>query len=263
MPSHHRTYEFGHQPMHSSPLASPAAPASSPLASASLRRRSQYKTHTGSTQTRRVHPGSCPPMSSAALFENVGRRTTADASKSQGSILREKFKARCFERAAKAKERVIASRRFGGSEASSDGPDEAMDDETGDAYEDMMQDELFRRIMENSTRKSRHSYRLSYEHEVGSSFDPDMEDVDRWEEIMGTRESTDGPMPPVSQSSTNLEEIFEELEEEELIAYAEECAKRAALADFEDITAEELSNWSDFEDELPLARDSDGDTDMN
>jgi hypothetical protein len=36
--------------------------------------------------------------------------------------------------------------------------------------------------MENANRKKRYSYRLSYQDEVGSSIDPDMEDVGRWED---------------------------------------------------------------------------------
>lgn len=49
--------------------------------------------------------------------------------------------------------------------------------------------------MESSFRKSQHSYRVSYALEVGSSFDPDMEDVGKWEEeLHGTAvSSTDGP----------------------------------------------------------------------
>ncbi len=40
--------------------------------------------------------------------------------------------------------------------------------------------------MESSFRKSQHSYRVSYALEVGSSFDPDLEDVSKWEEELGT-----------------------------------------------------------------------------
>lgn len=32
--------------------------------------------------------------------------------------------------------------------------------------------------------KEKHSYRLSYQQEVGSSFDPDMEDMDEWERFL-------------------------------------------------------------------------------
>ena len=38
-----------------------------------------------------------------------------------------------------------------------------------------------------------------------------------------------------------------DLDDEELQAYAEECAKRAALADFEDVPVEDLFSWSDSE----------------
>ena len=43
-----------------------------------------------------------------------------------------------------------------------------------------------------------------------------------------------------------------DLDDEEIEAYAEECAQRAALAEFEDIAEEELFNWSPDEfDDLP------------
>lgn len=41
--------------------------------------------------------------------------------------------------------------------------------------------------MLNTSRKQKHSYRLSYAYEVGSSVDPDIEDVGQWEdELQGT-----------------------------------------------------------------------------
>ena len=41
--------------------------------------------------------------------------------------------------------------------------------------------------MQNANHRTRHAYRLSYSLEVGSSFDPDLEDVDAWEsELRGT-----------------------------------------------------------------------------
>ena len=36
--------------------------------------------------------------------------------------------------------------------------------------------------MANATRKEIHSYRISYAQEVGSSIDPDLEDVASWEQ---------------------------------------------------------------------------------
>jgi len=41
--------------------------------------------------------------------------------------------------------------------------------------------QLFRRIMRNAEHRSQHAYRVSYALEVGSSVDPDMEDVAGWE----------------------------------------------------------------------------------
>lgn len=41
---------------------------------------------------------------------------------------------------------------------------------------------------------------------------------------------------------------FGDLDDEEILAYAEECAQRAALADFEDIPLEDLLSWNDGED---------------
>lgn len=41
--------------------------------------------------------------------------------------------------------------------------------------------------MNSSQRRERYSYKLSFADEVGSSFDPDMEDVALWEhELAGT-----------------------------------------------------------------------------
>jgi len=41
-------------------------------------------------------------------------------------------------------------------------------------------------MMDQMNRKIEHGYRLSYAQEVGSSFDPDMEDIEEWDcEIPG------------------------------------------------------------------------------
>jgi hypothetical protein len=118
--------------------------------------------------------------------------------------------------------------------------------------------------MESSVRKSQHSYRVSYALEVGSSFDPDMEDVGKWEEeLHGTAvSSTDGPLvkahcnydvgDDVSSTSSrallpseNLALPDYESDEDELAVYAEDLA---AIAELEDIPEDELFGWSDFED---------------
>ena len=46
--------------------------------------------------------------------------------------------------------------------------------------------QLFRRIMASARHKQQHNFRLSYQLEVGSSVDPDMEDISHWEhELQG------------------------------------------------------------------------------
>lgn len=57
------------------------------------------------------------------------------------------------------------------------------------------------------------------------------------------------PYQSTSQMSVSTTSLTpEDLDDEELAAYAEECTKRAALADFEDIPEEDLFSWSDMED---------------
>ncbi|KAG6813900.1 hypothetical protein H0H92_005749 [Tricholoma furcatifolium] len=235
-----------YQPLNSSPLASsPSRPddVDSPL---SARRRLQFKSRTPSTpvpsssRVRERGVGS----SGGSVFRDRGVPPPLDPQK---TLLREKFRARCFERAAKARERAIQGRRSFG-EPSSDGFDEVMDAEDDvEDDEDIMQDELFRRIVQHANRRTRHSYRLSYADEVGSSFDPNLENVEEWESELIT------PGPTSSQQavgrSLDEEELTpEDLDDEELEAYAEECVRRAALADFEDLPEEELFSLSDVED---------------
>lgn len=41
--------------------------------------------------------------------------------------------------------------------------------------------QFYQRIMSSVQHQRQHSYRVSYQQDVGSSFDPDMEDVSEWE----------------------------------------------------------------------------------
>ena len=128
------------------------------------------------------------------------------------AFLREQFKKRCFERAQKARHDQVRNRRTSSSALSSDGfdfdDDAKMEErENQDAEDDVLNDEvwklfpffsftgvhrrralvqLFRRIMASARHKQQHNFRLSYQLEVGSSVDPDMEDISRWEnELQG------------------------------------------------------------------------------
>ncbi|KAG2003143.1 hypothetical protein CC2G_003770 [Coprinopsis cinerea AmutBmut pab1-1] len=232
------------------------------------RRRAQYKSIGLGSQGGRRTSGlaasspasrtfSGPPI--AALFASGA--TPEDP---QRAFLRERFKQRCFERAAKAREKAVKAKRKGEGffdvegvqtksknrrskrRMSADGDigmegDREDDSESDD--EEIMNDELFKRIMQNVNRKIQHSYRVSYQNEVGSSFDPDMEDVARWEEELKapistqpnsqpTTSSSSTAIPP-SSSTTHTEEDFpedeipdlSEWEDQELEAYAEEYAR--------------------------------------
>lgn len=113
--------------------------------------------------------------------------------------------------------------------------DSEMDCDEDEDDESVMQDELFRRIIANTAHKQNHSYRLSYSYDVGSSFDPDMEDVDRWEcELQ--------EMPNDSYSVTP-----EDLEQEEIEAYAAEYVNFQELSDM-GVSIDDFSAWSDIED---------------
>lgn len=73
-----------------------------------------------------------------------GSQLTPVAEDPAKAFLREKFKARCFERAARARAKAIRGKRYL-SEPSSDGFDEAMDEDDDDEDDDdsIMHDEAF------------------------------------------------------------------------------------------------------------------------
>ncbi|KAJ4468703.1 hypothetical protein J3R30DRAFT_3714131 [Lentinula aciculospora] len=226
-----------HRPLNSSPLAHDfSSPFSSPVAEAQARRQSQYKSRVPSEPQR--------SRNSFAHNSRVPSRTAGSSSvgmDSQKAMLRDRFKQRCLKRAEKARLKACASKRR--SYPSSDGPDESMDDDMDESDEDVMQGELYQRIMINQAHKERHAYLRSYYAEVGSSFDPDIEDVAVWENELHEPEPTS---PVTHRAFQNMQERVEtspeELEQAELEAYAEECERQATLADFEDIPFDELFN---------------------
>ncbi|KAF8067940.1 hypothetical protein FPV67DRAFT_1494298, partial [Lyophyllum atratum] len=257
--SHHqRSSPAGshYRPLNSSPLASPSTPKVSPEVAA--RRRSQFKSRTPSTPVppssrsyTREHACVVSSSGGSVFGSGGGVGVIPVAEDPQKAFLREKFKARCFERAARARAKAVRGKRYL-SEASSDGFEEAMDDDDEEDDDAIMHDELFRRIMENANRKDKHSFRVSYAHEVGSSFDPDMENVEEWEQdLFASGEPSS--QPSSSKPPEDLTPV--DLDDEELEAYAEECARRAALADFEDIPQEELFSLSDVEELVETPRD--------
>ncbi|KAG7453060.1 uncharacterized protein BT62DRAFT_925600 [Guyanagaster necrorhizus] len=157
---------------------------------------------------------------SASLFGN----SASTPEQSQKEFLRQRFQTRCFLRAAKARESAVKRKRHVGS---GDVFDDAMDDDKEETEDEVLKDMFFKRIVEHANRRTQHAYKLSYANEVGSSLDPDMEDLGAWEAELHESEL---------QSSPRREETTpEEREIAELQAYADECERQAALADFEDI----------------------------
>jgi len=126
---------------------------------------------------------------------------------------------------------------------SSDGFDynedaEMEEDEGQDAEDDVLNDELFRRIMASARQKQQHNFRLSYQLEVGSSADPDMEDISRWEyELQVSPEKT---LPDLAQ------DVPEEFDDEVLAQYAEGFTR----GELEEAVDEhfDLSDWGGIDD---------------
>ncbi|KAJ7206462.1 hypothetical protein C8J57DRAFT_1404343 [Mycena rebaudengoi] len=215
-----------HKPTHSSPLAG-SSPSSSPIAAAQARRRSQYKSRVPSlpvASSSRTSASSRPTrLNSPLLFGDA----TEDPQK---EFLRARLKQRCLERASRERARAVKKKRFmSSSEAGSD--DASMEDDMEEGADPAF-DVLFTRIMRNATRKRDHAYLYSYDREVGSSFDPALEESQNWE--LDLVKQPDDAMAAAA-------------EEQALQAYLEE---QAAFADFADIPADDLFSWSDEDEDL-------------
>ncbi|KAL4259621.1 hypothetical protein AB1N83_008218 [Pleurotus pulmonarius] len=235
-----------HRPIRPSPLASPSSPTSSPVSAAQSRRRSQYKAKSPATPlaSSSRHHGvvRSASLSGGSVFGSGGSgggSTSPLVEDAHRDLIRERFKARCLQRAKEARNRAIKQKRYdyNSSDGMAGSDDTVMDEDEGEGEddEDILQDELFRRIMNNAARKFQHSYRVSYAQDVGSSFDPDMEDIAAWEQELHEQLLD---FPALSPN---------DLLDEEISAYAEE---QAALADFQDLDIDELLAWSDAEEDL-------------
>ncbi|KIY51039.1 hypothetical protein FISHEDRAFT_71333 [Fistulina hepatica ATCC 64428] len=209
-----------------SPLAfQPTQP--SPLAKSdenASRRRAQYKSLAPQTPTPTRIRSSAYSLGSASLSGsasgwNFFQQSSSPLSpqESQRALLRERFKARCLERAVKARRKAIQRKRYTkqhdpSSDPSSDDFDVDMDDDMEEDDDSIMSDELFRRIMVNSKAKKQDFYSISYAREVASS-EPDIDHMVEWENELREPDVEEIDMPGY-------------LEDEELVQYAEECVKR-------------------------------------
>ncbi|KAJ7034923.1 hypothetical protein C8F04DRAFT_1099506 [Mycena alexandri] len=239
----HAPYIYTHKPTNSSPLApSSSSPGSSPIAAAQARRRSQYKARAPSGSVASSSRSNAAPQRPVGF--GAGPQLGEVGDDAQTAFLRTRLKLRCLERASKARHRAVQKKRVMGS---SDAESDDIEMDVGeDGEEDFAFDELFTRIMHNTTRKTHHAYMHSYDREVGS-FDPALEEPQNWETELAIQDASD--------------ETIENLgDDPELQAYLEE---QAAFADFADIPTEDLfSSWSDIDDDL-LANTKDEDMDLS
>ena len=129
-------------------------------------------------------------------------------------------------------------------------------------------------------RKEQHAYRASYARDVGSSFDPDMEDVSRWEEeFTGPTSPLHSPFrrlpspgkqrdiglsPPRAPTEYEFdgddggmgdESGFADVEDEEVEVYAEEYARAVEAQEWEEY--QRLVQDQEVEVQHQLEQDSD------
>ncbi|KAJ7903630.1 hypothetical protein B0H14DRAFT_950511 [Mycena olivaceomarginata] len=189
---------------------------------------SQYKSRTS------IGPVASSSRSSATPTRPAGLGDVGDDSKT--AFLRTRLKLRCIERASKARERAVNKKRAMMSSSDDMDMDE---DEDGD---DPEFDELYTRVMSNTARKIHYAYMYSYDREVGS----DMPEPENWE----------SELAQLGEATAGAEDYEDDVE---LLAYLKQQEEEAAFADFADIPADELFNWSDIDEDLGLSAHPDHD----
>ncbi|KAG8959146.1 hypothetical protein FRC00_001901 [Tulasnella sp. 408] len=124
--------------------------------------------------------------------------------------------AKCAARVAKDREKVKEreKRKYASSssEAGSSDVEMSSDGEDEDDNKDEVDDSLYQRLMADQKRRERHNQMYLFERQVGSSFDPDAEDLAEWEE----------DERPQEEIPDDLEDYFDEDDEQLLSAY-EDC----------------------------------------
>ncbi|KAN0136836.1 hypothetical protein V8E53_005277 [Lactarius tabidus] len=221
------TSSSSYRPHTSSPLSEPFSPSPSSSAAAKLqsRRVAQYKSIATPTHrapaaysSRPSHPSVNKLNFGLRLFSSTA--VSGESDNPRDSLLRGRLKERCARRAQQARtKRVEMERRK--SALSSDCEDVDMDSDEEDNEDTALNDELFRRIIASASQKHRYSYRLSFQNEVGSSIDPDLEDIAAWERSLQD--------PPVVYESDLPPSEFDEEEIAERAAQAEEAELWAEL----------------------------------
>ena len=139
----HDFASYSNLPINSSPLASSSPPQkSSPVSAAQARRRDQYKQVVSSPTNLRRKPTTQARNTSGSsrLLQPASDSYNQEAPRK--TVLRERFKARCLERAHKDRARKVSGRRGLSSDSSSDGVDADMDVEEDEETEELLNDEV-------------------------------------------------------------------------------------------------------------------------
>ncbi|KZV68368.1 hypothetical protein PENSPDRAFT_666479 [Peniophora sp. CONT] len=215
-----------------------SSPTSSSAFRAPARRIGQYKATTtpllSSSNRKKSLAYSKKPVASTFQWDGSfmhGTETEPPMELPQNNILRERTKQKHLERAQREREAKVRSGRKS-AHYSSAGEDCEMDmDDEGE--DDFINDEFYARIVLEAERKRDDSYRMSFQKDVGSSFDPALEDPVEWEQNLRAGTYADGPRPPSE---------FDEDEADEYAALAEDEAYWEALG-----------NTDTFDDPSPAA----------
>ncbi|KAG8919834.1 hypothetical protein FRC01_001074 [Tulasnella sp. 417] len=137
-------------------------------------------------------------------------------------FLRDKIIAKCAARVTKDREKAKEKERqkyaSSSSEAGSSDVEMSSDGEDEDDTKDEVDDALYMRLMADQNRRERHNQMYLFERQVGSSFDPDIEDLAEWEE----------EEPPQVEALDDLEGYFDDDDDQLLSAYEDYLDNEAA-----------------------------------
>ncbi|KAG8871657.1 hypothetical protein FRB97_008428 [Tulasnella sp. 331] len=142
------------------------------------------------------------------------------------ALLRDRMKAKCAARIEQDRTKSKKKKSKGlFDQSSSDGGDMDYMMDEDDEGEDSMDDPLFLRFMAADMRRDKHRQEYNFQRQVGSSFDPELEDIAEWETYLETGE----PASPKLHAVDDYEDD-DELDEEYL------CEQYEAYLEQEEIT---------------------------
>ncbi|KAG8955386.1 hypothetical protein FRC04_008737 [Tulasnella sp. 424] len=197
--------------------SSPCAP-SSPL--------NPYSTHKGRSARSSLSSSASASLPSNRKAQYKARRPAYSLTPAPeppvNGFLRDKIIAKCAARVAKdrkkAQEKEKRKYASSSSEAGSSDVEMSSDGDDEDETKDEVDDSLYLRLMADQKRREQHTQMYLFERQVGSSFDPDIEDLAEWEE--GDE--------PQEEAPDDLEGYFDEDDDQLLSAYEDYLQSEAA-----------------------------------